>query len=259
MNVISVEVTYPTLHQSLLSTPPRTLTPITRSQSFANNQVPNQKGIVGCYDIHELGEEIRLFGISDETRTALLRERKPAARKASRTAVSTKTSSLTRDSQYTNRNYPSSKSREHSRKLLIRHSAAARSCYVDFSGNFRDAVRAQSVKMAPKNSAPAVHPNLGQRITPKTPQRPKCKQSRQSKKKISASVPVHIKEGLLVIANGQVVDFRKDVKRSANLEDSERKRLRKEMREHLHIVRSFDDIFEKLDATKMQIERIKST
>lgn len=258
MNVISVEVTYPTLHQSLLSTPPRTLTPITRSQSFANNQVPNQKGIVGCYDIHELGEEIRLFGISDETRTALLRERKPAARKASRTDVRTKTSSLTRDSQYTNRN-PSSKSREDSRKLLIRHSAAARNCYVDFSGNFHDAVRAQSVKMASKNSAPAVHPNLGQRITPKTPQRPKRKQSRQGKKKISASEPVHIKEGLLVIANGQVVDFRKDVKRSANLEDSERKRLREEMREHLQIVRSFDDIFEKLDATKMQIERIKST
>ena len=258
MNVISVEVTYPTLHQSLLSTPPRTLTPITRSQSFANNQVPNQKGIVRCYDIHELGEEIRLFGISDETRTALLRERKPTARKASRTAVSTKTFSLTRDSQYTNRN-PSSKSREDSRKLLIRHSAAARSCYVDFSGNFRDAVRAQSVKMASKNSASAVHPNLGQRITPKTPQRPKRKQSRQRRKKISASEPVHIKEGLLVIANGQVVDFRKDVTRSANLEDSERKRLREEMREHLQIVRSFDDIFEKLDATKMQIERIKST
>ena len=253
MDIISVQVTYPALPQSPLSIPPRTPTPIT--QSFASNQ--NQKGIVGYYDIHELDEDMRLFGISDETRTALLRERKPATRKGSRTAISTKTSSLTRDSHYTNRN-PCSMSHKDSRKLLIRKSAAARSCYVDFSGNFHDAVRAQSVKMATKDSAPVVHPNLGQRIIPKTPQTPKRKQWKQRRKKSSASEPAHIKDGLLVISNGKVVDFRQDVKRSKNLEESERMRLRKEMREHLDIVRSFDDIFDKLDATKMQIEQMKT-
>lgn len=252
MDIISVEVTYPTLHQPLLSTPPSTPTPVTYSESFASHQIPNQKGIVGSYDIHELSEEIRLLGISrEETRMALLRERKSAARKASRTATCT---SFTRDLQSRN---PSVRSREDSRKLLLRHSAC-RSCYVDFSGNFRDAVRARSVKMATRNSAPVVHPNFGQRIVPKTLPTRKRKQSKGRKKLISASEPVHIKEGLLVIANGKVVDLRNDIKRSEKLDENERKRLRSEMREHLSIVRSFDDMFEKIDATKMQIEQMKT-
>ena len=254
MDIISVEVTYPTFHQPLLSTPPSTPTPITYYEPFASHQIPNQKGIVGCYDIHELSEEIKLFGISrEETQMALLRERKSEGRKAARAATYT---GITRDSQCTSRNQ-SIKSREDSRKLLLHHSAG-RSCYVNFSGNFRDAVRARSVKMATRNSAPLVHPNFGQQIVPKTPLTRKRKQSKGRKKLISASEPVHIKEGLLVIANGKVVDLQKDIKRSEKLDENERKRLRREMREHLSIVRSFDDMFEKIDATKMQIEQMKT-
>jgi hypothetical protein len=207
---------------------------------------------VGHYDVDELYEEMRMFGISDETRKALLRERKPAVRKSSRTATTRKTSA--RDSQYTNRN-PRSISRDDSRKLQTRQSTAARSCYVDFSGSFHDAVRAQSVKIATRNPAPAMHPNLSQRTTPIAPRTPKRKKER---KEISAPKPVYIKDGLLMIANGEVVDFRKDKKRSENLEENERTRIRKEMRKHMDIVRSFDDLFDKFDATKMQIEQMKS-
>ena len=253
MDVISVEVTYPTLHPPALPTPPSTPISATYSDPFPNYQLPSKKGIVGCYDIHELSEDVRLFGISrEETRMELLRERKQAARKASRTATCT---SLTRAPQCTSKN-SSWKTREDSRKLPLRHSAG-RNCYVDFSGNFRDAVRAQSVKMAMRISAPVVHPNFDQRI-PKTPATLRRQQSRGRKKLISASEPVHIKEGLLVIANGKVVDLRKDIKRSEKLDENERKRLRKEMREHLSIVRSFDDMFKKIDATKMQIEQMKT-
>ena len=245
MNTISVKVTYPTLHQLPLSTPPPTPTPVTRSQSLLHNRVPSQKGIVGYYDIHELNEEIRLFGISDETRNALLRKRHMATRKVPKTAASGKTYSLTRDSCLN--------SRDDSREFLVRHSAAARNCYVDFSGNFRDSIRAQSVKMTTKDSA--VHSNFSQRMIPITLQTPKRK--KRTKKEISSSVPVHIREGLLVIDNGQVVDLSKDIKDSAKLKDKERQRLRKEMREHLDIVRSFDNILEKFDTTKMQIEQLK--
>ena len=242
------------MHQSPLSTPPCTSIPITPPRTFSSNE--NQKGIVGYYDIDELYEELRVFGISDKTRTALLREQNKTARKSLRTAKSTRTSSLARDSQYTNRN-PSSIARNDSQTLQTRHSTAARSCYVDFSGSFRDAVRAQSVKMATKNPAPAKHPNFSKRKTPIIPQTPKRKESKK-RKQASASEPVHIKDGLLVIANGEVVDFRKDVKRSENLEEDERRRLRKEMRKHLDIVQSFDDMFEKLEATKTQIEQMKT-
>ena len=242
------------MHQSPLSTPPCTSIPITPPRTFSSNE--NQKGIVGYYDIDELYEELRVFGISDKTRTALLREQNKTARKSLRTAKSTRTSSLARDSQYTNRN-PSSIPRNDSQTLQTRHSPAARSCYVDFSGSFRDAVRAQSVKMATKNPAPAKHPNFSERKTPIIPQTPKHKESKK-RKQASASEPVHIKDGLLVIANGEVVDFRKDVKRSENLEEEERRRLRKEMRKHLDIVQSFDDMFEKLEATKTQIEQMKT-
>lgn len=253
MDVISVEVAYPTLHPPALPIPPSTPISATYSDPFPNYQLPSKKGIVGCYDIHELSEDVRMFGISrEETRMELLRERKQAARKASRTATCT---NLTRVPQCTSKN-SSLKTREDSRKLPLRHSAG-RSCYVDFSGNFRDAVRAQSVKMATRISAPVVHPNFDQRI-PKTPATLRRQQSNRGKKLISASEPVHIKEGLLVIANGKVVDLRKDIKRSEKLDENERKRLRKEMREHLSIVRSFDDMFEKIDATKMQIEQMKT-
>ena len=254
-SIISVQVTYPTLHQSPLATPPCTSIPITPPQTFSSNE--NQKGIVGYYDIDELSEEMRVFGISDETRMALLREQNLTARKSLRTAKTTRTSSLARDSQYTNRN-PSSVLRTDSQKLHTRHPTAARSCYIDFSGSFRDAVRAQSVKMATKNPAPVIHPNLSQRTTPTIAQTPKRKEPKKRRNQVSASEPVHIKDGLLVITNGEVVDFRKDVKRSENLEENERTTLRNEIRKHMDIVQSFDDMFEKLEATKMQIEQMKA-
>ena len=254
-NNISVQVTYPTLHRSPFSTPPCTSTLITPPQTFSSNE--NRKGIVGYYDIDELYEEMRVFGISDETRTALLREQDTTVRKSLRTAKSTRKCSLARDSQYTNRN-PRSIPRNDSQTLQTRHSTAARSCYVDFSGSFHDAVRARSVKMATKTPAPIIHPNLSQWTTPTIPQTPKRKKPKSRTNQVSASEPVHIKDGLLVIANGEVVDFRKDVKRSENLEENERTRLRKEMRKHLDIVQSFDDMFEKLEATKMQIEQMKT-
>ena len=238
MNVISVEIKYPSLLPSPLSIPPRTPTPILRSHSFASNQVASQKGIVGYYDINELSEELQRFGISEETRTALLRERNQATRR----------STITRDEEHTNRN-PSSKSRV----PKSRHSGAARDCYVDFSNSFHDAVRAQSVKIATKDSAPIVHPNVCQRGIPQTPEGRKHK-----KKRTCMAEPVEIREGLLIVANGKVVDFRKDVKRSAKRHENERKRLRAEMRKQMHIVRSFDDTLEKYDATKMQIEQTKS-
>ena len=256
MNIISVEVTYPTLPQPPLTIPPRysIATPIARPQSLASYQEESQQGVVGYYDINELREKLKLFGISNGIRTVLPRRRKTAVR---RDISTQRTSILTCDAQYANKSI-SPMSREHSRKLFPIHSAATRSCYIDFSGNFRDAVRAQTIKIVTKDSAPAVNPNVSQQIKPKTPQVPKRKKHvRRKKKRHSTSEPVQIKEGLLVVSNGQVVDYRKDVRRSKNLTEDERKRLRNDMCEHSRTVRSFHDIITEYDVTKMQLEQIK--
>ena len=62
-----------------------------------------------------------------------------------------------------------------------------------------------------------------------------------------------------MIANGKIVNLKKDIRRSEKLDEDERRRLRKEMRQHLDIVRSFDDLFQELGETKRQLEELKAT
>lgn len=252
MNAISVKFSYPTFPPTPTCSPQCRLTPvtpaptpITRTQSFFDGQESKQKGIVGFYDIYELNEELRLFRLPSETQMALLRKRKTDTRAALGTTSSSKTSGLTSRSQKTNRNA--------SLKQLQKwhHSLAGTNCYVDFSGSFHDKVRAHSFKMEPRNATPKVNLNFGQRMIPKTAQSSEHKQAKRRKKRLSASGAIHMKEGLLVIANGQVVDFHHDVKLSKRLPEGERKKLR----ERLDIVRSFDDLVDKCDATKTQVEQ----
>lgn len=238
---------------SSLPKPSPSLSCASRAQSFVSNRITCPRGTVGCYDITELNDQLKYFAISEETKKAITRKQKfmkPSSSRWGSTILSTP-----HDMQHTNGN-AQPKSREQT-KPPSRHSAGTRSCYVDFTGSFNGSVRAQSLPLATRHSAPLI-PQSFRQTQSKSSKATRVKRPRSKTKRAGISEPVQIKDGLLVIANGQIVNLQKDIKRSELLEDHERKRLRKEMRQQLNIVRSFDELFEELDATKTRIEKLKA-
>ena len=240
--IVSVEFSYPSLTQ----TSPK-FSPSLRPRSCVTNRITCSSGTVGYYDITELSDQIKYFGISEETRRAITRKQKTSKSSALRRTNAVRSTPC--DMLCTNKN-ARFKSREHPMKV-----SSTRSCYIDFTGSFNDEVRAQPLPLATRHSAPVIR----QRFIPTSSRTTQGKRRKAKPKEAWAPESAQIKGGLLVIANGKIVDLKKDIRRSEKLEEDERRRLRKEMRQHLDIVRSFDDLFQELGETKRQLEELKAT
>ena len=250
MDTISVHLSYPSFSPDPPSLSPL---PIPRSRSsYLSNRPSCPHGTVDAYDVTELNDQLRYFGISEETRKALRKKRSTRSSPPTRPPTAF---SMLNNTNYTNKN-AQFKSREQLITSVLRP-VPTRSCYVDFTGSFKEAVFAHSLPLATRRSAQ--DPRLR---TARLPLRSVVTTAQEKHAKKTTVTPVvseaaHIKDGLLIIANGQIVDLKKDIKQSEKLDETERKRLRKEMREQLHVVNSFDKLMEKFDQTKAQIDKLK--